>query len=169
MNDYGFKLIHPQLTQAMLDEDDDTMAIVSLCTGMNVSRGTAPLIGRYMRMGNQLVSDRIPSHPHLVFGFNWGVGEDEGRLVALYIGSPFHGPLLVWTRAGWSNVYGAGDHGDNPASGGTWHVDPGVVHPTLRNAIAARNFRVEGKYMTKAGFTEGPELVRCLNEIAATE
>ena len=169
MNDNGFKLIRPQLTQAMLDEDDDTMAVVSLCTGKNVARGTAPLIGRYMRMGDQLVSDRIPRHEHLVFGFNWGAGADEGRLVALYIGSPFHGPLMVWTQAGWHNIYGRGDHGDNCASGGTWHVDPGAAHPTLRDAIAARNFRVEGQYMVKAGFTEGPELVRCLNEVAGIE
>ena len=166
---YGFKLIRPELTPAMLDEDDDTMAIVSLCTGQNIARGTAPLVGRYMRMGDKLVSDRFPKHETLVFGYKFGVGNDEGRIVAMYVGSPLHGPLLVWTQAGWSNLYSCGDYGDNPASGGTWHVDGQVVHPTMRDALAHRMFRVDGQFMTRSALTEGPELVRCLNEVAGLE
>ena len=55
------------------------------------------------------------------------------------------------------------------ASGGTWHVDGQVVHPTMRDALAHRMFRVDGQFMTRSALTEGPELVRCLNEVAGLE
>lgn len=162
---YASKIIKPVLSKAILDEDDDTLALVALCTGKPVARGTAPLIGRYVRIGDNICSDKQPQIQHLAITYEWS---EDGRLTAIVIGSPLHGQMLLWrTGIGWHNCFGYGDHGDN-ACGGSAHVSA-VPYPTIKDALAGRTYVGKAPMLVRAALMEGPLIRGALEAAAAAE
>lgn len=160
---YTSKIIKPVLSKAILDEDDDTLALVALCTGKRVARGVAPLIGRYVRIGDNIYSDKQPQIQHLAITYEWS---DDGRLNTIFIGSPLHGQLLRWNvTMGWRNCFGFGDHGDNACGGGVYIA--GTMYATIKDALAGRTYSGTDPVLLRAALMEGP-LIRGALEAAAT-
>lgn len=167
MSDYQTKIIDPVLPKTIIDEDDDTLALVAVCTGKRVVKGTAPFIGKYVRIGNELISEKNPKIEHLEFGYLWN--EDEGSLQRVIVGSPVHGPLMMWTDNKWLNLYGHGNHGNNACTGGGWSCDCRRPYSTMLAALNDRDFKVGRERMLTAALCEGPLLRAALQAAAAIE
>ena len=185
---YQSKSIMPGLVPSMLNEDDDTLRLVATCRNMPIAKGNAPLIGRYLKLGNQIVSDTVLEHKHLQFHVEFKTGDNTADTVSsITIGSKFHGLLLVWTAyKGWVNMYrnspeatlsccctntGALTPGD-PASGSLDDIIRNYArdesgYSTLDEAIDSRDYC--GGACSYNKLTEGQLLLDSLKQMAAVE
>ena len=170
---YSSQSVAAALTKAMLEFSPETLSLIALCTGKAIGTGTAPFIGRYLKVGDQLVTDRTPKCDKLEISYLWcEEGPDTGRLMRIGIGTEIHGPLLAWVNGqGWTNLYGDGAHSadttaDVSAKG--YFVSAGP-QTTLMNAITARNYMVGEEYQESNAFIEGPALITALQQLAIQE
>lgn len=154
-----FKNIEPADNKAMLNASEETLSLLSALTGNKISRGEAPLVGKYMVVNGKRIIENEPSHPDLEFAYE---RSEEGEIKRIYIGSSFHGPLLSWCEDGWRNLYGRGNHGKNGACGGNWSSSSRDVFETIAEVIANRNYKVTGIEMHRSLLIEGPALIEAL-------
>lgn len=163
MNKYESKLIRPELTKGIINEDDDTLALVAMCTGKSVARGRAPFIGRYVRIGADLVTERNPSVEHLEFRYLWA--ETTGILNSISIASERRGVLATWVAETglWYNCYA-----DGKALDRCWR-DAGRGFPTLAEALQKRDYFIGDQPVTESALTEGPLLLRALHIASCVE
>jgi hypothetical protein len=166
----SYKKINPAGAAEILNADEKVLALVSAATGSEICVGEAPLIGRYGRIAGKDIALNDPKHEDLMFAYERvESGEDAGKVMRIYIGSEIHGPLLMWSEAGWRNLYGRGNHGVNGACGGTWSCESGSVYPDIGKALNQRDYKVGGCLMHRSAMMEGPALWAALWQIAAME
>lgn len=166
---YNRKQIRPLLTKDVLKLTDAELQLMAVATNQVIGRGTAPLIGAYVRIGNQLVTEKIPPSGILEISYLWGEeGDNQNLLLRIGVGTKIHGPLLCWLPdSGWTNLYGDGDHGDNPTTGGGWSC--GSRTATIANALHGRDYMVGGTFKERSALMEGPALLDALKGLSQQE
>jgi hypothetical protein len=159
-------------SSALLEMSKDQLKAMFGGTPKTLAIGEAPLVGRYISIGSEHLTERSPKVNDLKFDYEWAEsGPDAGRLMRISIGAPHTGPLLSCYLAHdmpqWGNVYGGGDHGVDCTRGGTWHSDSNRHFPCLADAVADRDYLVDGLTMHRSRLVEGPALLEALQEAAA--
>lgn len=157
-----FKKIDPTNNTELLNATEGTLAMFSAITGKQISRGEAPLVGKYMTIDGKRICENEPIHKDLQFAYEWS---EDGELILLYVGSEIHGPLLSWCSVGWRNLYGRGNHGNNGACGGTWSANSFGHYETISEAVDNRDYKVGGIVMYRSRMIEGPALIEALRSI----
>ena len=153
------KIQNPTASQ-LLSLDSSTLSFYAYFSGKEIKEGHAPLIGRYLVIDGQRIINNEPHHPDLVFAYEWS---QDQELICIYIGSAIHGPLLSWgNNQGWRNLYGHGNHGKNGARGGRWSSSALRTYPTIKAAIAERDYLVGGVSMHRSRLLEGPAIIEAL-------
>ena len=151
----------------LLSLDSAKLSFYAYFSRAEIKEGYAPLIGRYLIINGRRVINAEPCHPDLVFAYEWS---QEQELVCIYVGSAIHGPLLSWrVDQGWRNLYGHGNHGKNGACGGRWSSSAHRTYPTIKAAIAERDYLVGGVSMRRNRLIEGPALIEALLSLEETK
>lgn len=160
------KIQNPTAYQ-LLSLDSSALSFYACFSGKEIKEGHAPLIGRYLVIDGQRTINTEPHHPDLVFAYEWS---QDQELVCLYVGSSIHGPLLSWrVDQGWRNLYGHGNHGKNGACGGRWSSPALRTYPTVKAAVAERDYLVGGVSMRRNRLIEGPALIEALLSLEETK
>lgn len=153
------KIQNPTAPQ-LLSLDSSALSFYAYFSGKEIKEGRAPLIGRYLIIEGQRTISTEPHHPDPVFAYEWS---QEQELICIYVGSVIHGPLLSWRiDQGWRNLYGHGNHGKKRACGGRWSSSALRTYPTIKAAIAERDYLVWGFSMHRNRLVEGPALIEAL-------
>ncbi len=155
----------------LLEMSPEQISDIYKNSGKTVVVGETQLIGKYLRVGNERITQRTPKVRDLVFEYEWAEsGPDTGKLMWIFIGSPHTGPLLSCYLgnevAMWRNRYSNGDYGNDCARGGTTFSDDRHF-PCLADTIADRDYLINGVEMHRARLTEGPALLESLRDAGA--
>jgi hypothetical protein len=159
---------------AIINATDDTLSLIALITDKPVKIDYAPIIGKYIYIGNKRYTQKTLLLPDfLEINYEWMLestddvrNEYSGELRAIYIGAKHTGILLNWRKDhGWVNCYSKGNYGNKYACGGTWSSDSDRFYNTIKDAIKDRDYIVKGIYNQDAALREGQALLNALAEI----
>ena len=123
-----------------------------------------PLIGKTACLdGERIAEYDVKGEGNIDIVYEWV--KDTGRIIRIYIGHKYAGPMLEWARhrngdkGSWINLYSKHNYGKNWASGGTWSSDTNLEYETPLDALTHRTYMVKGICMERNMYMESKLLL----------
>lgn len=137
------------------------MELLNLIAGTERFRlQSAPFLGEILTDGGKRIDVKTPvdgekleTETGIGMGFQWEA--ETGRLIRIFCGSKWTGPLVSWEASSgkWFACFGNGNHGKNISSGGNWS---GVANVNDSMRPATEEERAAGRgALVRTGVADG--------------